>query len=228
MDDEDDFGKGKKKAKAKEKGKKRKGKRKRGEESDEDEERALSANSPTKPPLRQPLDRSVLSDSIFMNVLELPLPLDDDENRNIDLALLNQTVPPRPSLPIPNSSIPTPELTPPPTNIVDEAVSEVLAKEVTPFLHGAQGTRLAEALAEAEQRRLAQIGVVDELLGLNEDELDRFILTEDEVRIKERVWVELNKDYLEAIAGESIRGHYNLVATFYEIICILLLQSSIL
>ena len=214
MDAEDDFGKGKKKAKAKDKGKKRKGKRKRGEESDEDEERDLSANSPTKPSLRQPLDPSVLSDSILMNVLESPLPLDDDENRNIDPALLNQTVPPRPSLPIPNSSISTPELTPPPTNIVDETVSEVLAEEVTTFLHGAQGTRLAEALDEAEQRRLAQIGVVDELMGLNEDELDRFILTEDEVRIKERVWVELNKDYLEAIAGESIHSHYVLVATF--------------
>ena len=38
-------------------------------------------------------------------------------------------------------------------------------------------------------------------MGLDDEELDRFLLTEDEVRIKERVWVELNKDYLEAIAG---------------------------
>ena len=42
----------------------------------------------------------------------------------------------------------------------------------------------------------------DELLGLDEEELDRFILTEEEVRWKERIWVEMNKDYLEAIAGE--------------------------
>ncbi|KJA27538.1 hypothetical protein HYPSUDRAFT_944631 [Hypholoma sublateritium FD-334 SS-4] len=201
-DAEDDFEKGKKKAKAKAKSKKRKGKRKRGEESDEDEERDPSASSPAKPPPRQPLDPSILSDSILMNVLEPPT-LVDDENRNIDPALLSQTVPPRPSLPMPNSLKSTPEITPPPTNIVDETVSEVLAEEVSTFLHGAQGTRLAEALDEAEQRRLAQIGVVDELMGLNEEELDRFILTEDEVRIKERVWVELNKDYLEAIAAKG-------------------------
>jgi hypothetical protein len=41
------------------------------------------------------------------------------------------------------------------------------------------------------------------LTGLNEEELDRFILSEDEVKIKERVWVELNRDYLEALAGEN-------------------------
>ena len=61
---------------------------------------------------------------------------------------------------------------------------------------------LSEALNEAEERRLAQITVDDELLGLNEEELGRFILNEEEVRIKERVWVELNKEYLEAIAGK--------------------------
>ena len=44
--------------------------------------------------------------------------------------------------------------------------------------------------------------VDDELLRLNEEELDRFILNEEEVRIKECVWVEFNKDYLKAIAGK--------------------------
>ena len=71
---------------------------------------------------------------------------------------------------------------------------------------------LSDALNETEQRRLAQMTVDDELLGLNEGELDRFILNEEEVRsfilneeevrIKERVWIEFNKEYLEAIAGE--------------------------
>ena len=44
----------------------------------------------------------------------------------------------------------------------------------------------------------------DELEGLDENELDQFILSEEEVRIKERVWVEINRDYLEAIASEFI------------------------
>ncbi|KAF5317619.1 hypothetical protein D9611_014862 [Ephemerocybe angulata] len=43
----------------------------------------------------------------------------------------------------------------------------------------------------------------DDLEGLDEDELDRFILNEEEVKIKERVWVELNKDYLEALAAKG-------------------------
>lgn len=66
---------------------------------------------------------------------------------------------------------------------------------------------LSEALDEAEERRLAQITVDDELLGLDEEELDGFLLSEDEVKIKERVWVELNKDYLEALAGVFLLFH---------------------
>ncbi|EIN10033.1 cyclin-like protein [Punctularia strigosozonata HHB-11173 SS5] len=85
-----------------------------------------------------------------------------------------------------------------------------LAEELNSFLGNAQSTSLAEALSEAEQRRRAQLTVVDELQGLDEEELDQFIMTEEEVKIRERVWVELNKDYLEAIAGTySIRRKAN-------------------
>ena len=69
-------------------------------------------------------------------------------------------------------------------------------------MHTAQGAQLADALAEADARRRAQAVVVDELMGLDEDELDGFILSEEEVRVRERVWVEMNREYLEAIAGE--------------------------
>jgi transcription factor IIIB subunit 2 len=44
---------------------------------------------------------------------------------------------------------------------------------------------------------------MDELAGLDEDELDQFLMADEEVRIRERVWVEMNRDYLEAIAGEG-------------------------
>ncbi|ETW75401.1 hypothetical protein HETIRDRAFT_330876, partial [Heterobasidion irregulare TC 32-1] len=71
---------------------------------------------------------------------------------------------------------------------------------VSTFLRNEQGTLLNEALEAAAERRHAQFSVVDELLGLNEEELDAFLLSEEEVRIKERVWVEMNKEYLEAIA----------------------------
>lgn len=96
----------------------------------------------------------------------------------------------------------------PATNPVDDELTNAVAEEVNTFLENDQGVRLTGALDEAEERRLAQIqaNVVDELQGLDEDELDKFLLTEDEVRIKERVWVELNKDYLEALAGASFRA----------------------
>ena len=164
---------------------KRKGKRKRVEDTDEED------NAPPviqDPPFRQPLDPSILSNSILTGVLT------PDEDLNIDPALLQQSIP----------VIEDPLLTPAMTSLMDDTLSNVLAEEVTTFLQNPQGTMLAEALDEADQRRLAQMTVDDELLGLNEEELDRFILNEEEVRIKERVWVELNKEYLEAIAGKSL------------------------
>ncbi|KAF8151380.1 hypothetical protein B0H34DRAFT_664907, partial [Crassisporium funariophilum] len=180
----EEWGGGKRKAKAKGKkaSKKRKGKRKRGEETEEEEGEVML-------PARQPLDPSILNDSIVTIALE------PDENSNIDPALLEQS--------IPDSSAPTPMLNSPPSTLVDETMSTVLAEEVSTFLQNPQGSMLSEALDEVEERRLAQITVGDELSGLNEDELDRFILNEEEVRIKERVWVELNKEYLEAIAAKG-------------------------
>lgn len=198
-----------KKAKSK-KGKKRKGKRKRGGSDEEEEDAAANGDMTEEAPARQTIDPSVLADSIVRDALDLrlePPPIDDD-NANIDPALLEQSIS---DLPLPSlSNLSDPDLSaatltsliPPPTNIIDETVSQALAEEVSGFLNNSQGTQLTDALDEAEERRLAQMEVVDELLGLNEDELDRFILSEEEVKIKERVWVELNKDYLEALAGE--------------------------
>ncbi|KXN83170.1 Transcription factor IIIB 60 kDa subunit [Leucoagaricus sp. SymC.cos] len=120
------------------------------------------------------------------------------DHRNIDPTLLQQT-----SSATAISPTDTPTFAMPPTDFVDETVSDALAEEVSTFLQNSQGVKLSEALDEAEQRRLAQITVADELMGLDEEELDCFILNEEEVRIKERVWVELNRDYLEAIAAKG-------------------------
>lgn len=43
-----------------------------------------------------------------------------------------------------------------------------------------------------------------ELTGLNEDELDQLLLSNKEVQIKEQVWVEMNWEYLKAIAGKCV------------------------
>lgn len=45
----------------------------------------------------------------------------------------------------------------------------------------------------------------DELAGLDEEELEAFILTPDEVKIKERVWVEFNRDYLEKTLERQLK-----------------------
>lgn len=45
----------------------------------------------------------------------------------------------------------------------------------------------------------------DDLADLDEDELDSFILNDEEVKIKERVWMEFNKDYLEAALARQLK-----------------------
>ncbi|KZP13615.1 hypothetical protein FIBSPDRAFT_960410 [Athelia psychrophila] len=89
---------------------------------------------------------------------------------------------------------------------IDEAADDMLAEEVSTFLQNQQGAMLSSALDEAEARRRAALTVDDELLGLDEDELDRFLLNEAEVKIKERVWVELNKEYHYLYSARGARA----------------------
>lgn len=204
------------KVKEKRKGSKKKRKREEGSDGENEIQIIETKAAPLKPP---PIDPVLLTQGILQGTIQ-PLPLfmpdhDMDETTYIiDPALLsteqlllhsgsrdppNSRSPPQsPLLDGPPSSS---TLVAPPTLEVDDTVSTVLAEEVTTFLSNTQGAMLSGALDEAEERRLASITVDDELLGLDEEELDRFLLSEAEVKIKERVWVELNKDYLEAIAG---------------------------
>ena len=45
---------------------------------------------------------------------------------------------------------------------------------------------------------------VDKLTGLNKDELDQLLLSDEEEQIKEQVWVEMDREYLKAIAGKCV------------------------
>ena len=87
---------------------------------------------------------------------------------------------------------------------LEAEVNNVLTEEVAEYLLNEQGAQLSAALDEVNERRVAGIQPVDELTGLNEDELDQLLLSDEEVRIKERVWVEMNREYLEAIAGKCV------------------------
>ncbi|KAJ7119443.1 hypothetical protein C8R44DRAFT_788091 [Mycena epipterygia] len=203
---EKETSKGKGKGKGK---KKKKGKRKREDEDEGDLDAPNPDDGSGAEPPRLPLDPSILNDGILAGTsdpLFLPEPA-EDPNANIDPALLLESFP----APVVADPIPSTSGTPPPPPVspssslppIETALSEVLTEEVSTFLQNPQGALLTSALDEAHERRISQIPVVDELRGLNEEELDRFILSEDEVRIKERVWVELNKDYLEALAAKG-------------------------
>ncbi|KAG8949011.1 transcription factor TFIIIB subunit brf1 [Tulasnella sp. 424] len=82
-----------------------------------------------------------------------------------------------------------------------------IAEEVEGVLHGEAGLEVSAELeqAEADQRqKKKQKELEDKLDDLDEDELDQFILTDEEVRLKTRVWVELNRDYLEKLAAKGL------------------------
>lgn len=87
----------------------------------------------------------------------------------------------------------------------EDASEQDITAEVSEFLNDPASSKLAAALEEAETQRLsqnAQAEAVDELLGLDEDELDAFLLTEEEIQKKTRMWIEFNRDYLERIASK--------------------------
>jgi transcription factor IIIB 90 kDa subunit len=201
VDDNDK--KGKQRAGTKRKKKK---KRKRGEETEEEQAQEDAAAQEVENTLlpRQAIDPALLNEGILAGAMEPPpLFLPEDHNSidaNIDPSLLPPRQGSRPKSP--DMSLAS-TLAPPPTDLFDESANTILAEEVANYLQNNQGTMLSSALDEAEERRLAQLTVVDDLIGLDEDELDRFLLSPEEVKIKERVWVELNKEYLEALAGES-------------------------
>lgn len=161
----------------------RKGKRKR-LDSEEEDGRSSASVEPKPEPESEPdlLNTGILTGTTVTEPEKIPLfypePEDDMDS------------------PIANDDVALPEMVP-----IEETASTAVAEEVSTYLNTEQGVQLTGALDEAEERRLAEIGVVDELTGLDEEELDRFILGEAEVKIKERVWVEMNREYLEALAG---------------------------
>jgi len=163
-----------------------------------------------QPPLFLPEDAEGPNSNIDPTLLETQAP-----SGSADTVPLSESLPTDvPPTDVSPTDIPSSDLAPselpsgtaaehPSPSPLEETVDAAVAEEVADFLKNAQGTVLNSALDEAEQRRQAEFTGDDELLGLDEDELDRFILTEEEVRIKERVWVEMNKDYLEAIAAKQ-------------------------
>ncbi|KAG6335626.1 hypothetical protein ID866_3462 [Astraeus odoratus] len=170
--------------------KKRKGKRKKvdSESEAEDGERPSVASDTRSLPVIDPalLNQGILTGTTSATPLFYPDDEDQSAYAHID-PMLRPDVMERPR----------------DLEAIEESVDKALAEEVATFLQNQQGLLLSEALDEAEERRQAQFSEVDELKGLDEEELSQFILTEEEAKIKERVWVEINRDYLEALAAKT-------------------------
>ncbi|SNX81819.1 related to BRF1 - TFIIIB subunit, 70 kD [Melanopsichium pennsylvanicum] len=75
------------------------------------------------------------------------------------------------------------------------------------FSEGAEASfsGAANDSAAATGRRRSVAHDVDGLADLDEEELDRFILSPEEVKIKERVWMEFNKDWMEQTLKKQLK-----------------------
>ncbi|KAG8765609.1 transcription factor TFIIIB subunit brf1 [Ceratobasidium sp. 428] len=171
---------------------KRNGKRKREEENEEVEETAESAES-----ARQPvgMTKGIVSLGLDEQPSEdqtrpLFYPSDDEEQAAFDEIVGSQQPPGEGMLEKDEGG----------NNKEDQEIEA----EVSEFLDDPNSSKLAAALEDAEQQRLSQLEVIDELQGLDEEELDGFLLTPEEVQKKTRMWVEFNRDYLEKIAMKGL------------------------
>jgi transcription factor IIIB subunit 2 len=179
---------------------KRKRKRRRVNESDEE-----GGGPPPDDGPRTYLDPVLLNSGILagtsqLQPLFLPEPGEDILNNHTDPMLLVEQ-PPADRIALSASHAINSNSVADVVSPLEVEVNNLLTEEVAEFLLNEQGAQLSAALNEANERRIAAIQPVDELAGLDEEELDQFLMSEEEVRIRERVWVEMNREYLEAIAG---------------------------
>ena len=182
---------------------KRKRKRRRVNESDEEG----GGEAPPEDAPRSCLDPALFNSGILVGTTEpeplfLPEPGEDiHDSQTVSTVLVGQ--PPEDPIVLPPSQAVNSGYVADVVSPLEVEVNSLLTEEVAEYLLNEQGAQLSAVLNEASERRIAAIQPVDELAGLDEEELDQFLMTEEEVRIKERVWVEMNQDYLEAIAGEG-------------------------
>lgn len=199
-------------SKGKGKAKKGKGRKRKRVEDSEDEEAQQSAeeaevqadiqSSSARLPV---IDPALLNQGILAGTTGEPLFLPEEPDTDPLLAgrrNIDQTIFPQSTLhsaeACPSSSSSSTAVHPSP---LEASLDEALTQEVSSFLETTKGAQLSGALDDAEARRAAGMGEDEELLGLDEEELEAFLLTEEEVQIKERVWVEMNREYLENLAG---------------------------
>lgn len=104
---------------------------------------------------------------------------------------------------------------------IDQLADQATEQEINSYLQQEDVQALDHDLAKQERQRVGRAKLKhaaetpaapteaprpnEELTDLDEAELDSFILTDEEVKIKERVWMEFNKDYLEAALARQLK-----------------------
>lgn len=93
-----------------------------------------------------------------------------------------------------------------------EQYEAVIEGELQQYLGSEVGSKLQAELDSQEQRRFQKLSQTphgyefdqnDSLEGLDEEELDAFILTPEEIEIKSKLWMQANKDYLKELAEKQ-------------------------
>lgn len=82
---------------------------------------------------------------------------------------------------------------------LEALADEATTQEITQYLNDPAATNQDEPVTKRSGTP------TDNFSDLDEEELDAFILDEEEVKIKERVWVEFNKDYLEKMLERQLK-----------------------
>lgn len=187
-----DKGKHKKGKKRKRKGDEEEEEEEEGEDLDDDDEAAIhrAAQASEGPNINQTIDGQLLGD----------LGLTGDDVIDPELSALSQ---PKKKGKGKGKKNPTPE----PKDPEEERLErEIIDPAIAQDLEETLGSRMGQAIdreCEEQQRKRAEFAEENALDNMSEyeDELDAFILTPDEAKEKERLWMEMNKEYLEHIAG---------------------------
>ena len=98
--------------------------------------------------------------------------------------------------------------------LADEATTEEINRYMDdPAAQEPVGDAGQSSIGTAKRPAMAKSEALEEdFADLDDEELDAFILNEEEVKIKERVWIEFNRDYLEKTLERQLKMEADLKA----------------
>jgi transcription factor IIIB subunit 2 len=94
----------------------------------------------------------------------------------------------------------------------DPLVDQAVSGEIEDYMREGRPAELNQTLDEHEQRRMTQLkrklnSQDDDLTGLDEGELDSYLLDEHAVKVKTMIWNKMNREYLVKLYCKSNGGY---------------------